>query len=254
VTQQVRGRVLVIDGDEWIAQLLARALKEHAWEVDVCAEARAGFERACKSLPDCIVCSIDLPDIDGFWVAARIRTEAGLVSRIPIVIVDELSDRSMRVQGLKVGADVVLGRPIANEDVVAQIEALVAMAKRMRGESEVSTSSISQAAAIRGDISLFPLASFLMMLEMERRTGTLDVKTASGTRAVLTLAGGLFASTEVNGESKPALEVLREVLSWRAGNFAFRPRDLGSMPPPRASVGALVLEAMRLEDERKAMP
>jgi len=54
------------------------------------------------------------------------------------------------------------------------------------------------------------------------------------------------------GESRPALEVLREVLAWRTGRFAFRPRDAGSIPPPRGSVGALVLEAMRLEDERNA--
>jgi two-component system OmpR family response regulator len=251
---KIRGRVLVIDGDEWLSTALSHVLTAAGWQVDVCGEARDGLQKACAILPDCIVCSIDLPDIDGFWVAARIRTEGGMVARTPFVFVGELADKSTRVQGLKVGADVVLERPISNDDVAAQIDALVRLTKRVRGETETSTSSISHAAAIRGDISLFPLASFLMMLEMERRTGTLDVKTTSGTRAVLTLAGGLFASTEVNGQPKPALDVLREVLSWRAGTFAFRPRDLGSMPPPRASVGALVLEAMRLEDEKKAMP
>jgi len=73
----------------------------------------------------------------------------------------------------------------------------------------------------------------------------------SGKRASLALTDGLFASTEVAGAPRPALEVLREVLSWRAGRFSFQPRESRSLPGPRASVGALVLEAMRLEDEEK---
>jgi hypothetical protein len=85
---------------------------------------------------------------------------------------------------------------------------------------------------------------------MERRTGSLEVVSGDGQRAALVLSAGLFASTEVAGKTGTPLEVLREVLSWRTGRFAFRPRDAGNAPPARGSVGALVLEAMRLEDER----
>jgi two-component system OmpR family response regulator len=243
----------VIDGDEWLVRLLARSLVEAGWTVEVCASAREGFEKACIWSPDCIVCSIALPDIDGFWVARRIRTEAGSVAKIPILFVDELPDREARVQALKAGGDVVLARPIANEDVVAQVEALVSLSKRGDvPEARESSTSLNAASALRGDLSLFPLASLLMMLEMERRSGTLDVKSSSGKKASLLITGGLFSSTEVGGQLLPALDALREVLSWRAGTFAFRPRDVGTLPPPRASVGAVVLEAMRLEDEKSS--
>jgi hypothetical protein len=108
-----------------------------------------------------------------------------------------------------------------------------------------------QAAAIRGDLSAFPLASMLMMLEMERRSGTMTVVAQTGRRAVLTISYGLFASTEIGGRQGAAIEVLREVLSWRAGRFSFASAESGTLPEPRASVGAVVLEAMRLEDEEK---
>jgi len=247
----IRGRILVIDGDEWVGRLLARTLEEKGFVVDVCGDARSGYTKACESIPDGILCSVELPDIDGFWVVRRVRTEGGTVSRTPIVLVGDLADRDARIQGFQVGADAVLEKPITNEEVVAQLEALIAMVRRvMPAPSDVEESAPSLAAAFRGDLTAFPLASILMMLEMERRTGTLEV-VAAGKRALLVLSTGLFASTEVAGVAVKPLEALREVLSWRAGRFAFRPREIGSLPPPRGSVGALVLEAMRLEDERK---
>ena len=203
------------------------------------------------------MCSVVLPDIDGFWVARRIRTESGPVARTPFLLVGDIRDAEVRVQGLQVGADVVLERPVSNEEIVAQVEALVAVAARFRGEPSSSSSSDdnappSIAAAFRGDLSNFPLASVLMMLEMERRTGTLEVVSGGGKRALLVLSTGLFASTEVAGEARSPLDALREVLAWRSGRFAFRPREVGSLPPARGSVAAVVLEAMRLEDERNA--
>ena len=247
-----RGRILVIDGDEWLARLLGRLLQEKGFATEYCEDARSGFERALAIVPDCVVCSVVLPDIDGFWVARRIRTESGAVSKTPIVLVGDIRDQDVRVQGLHVGADVVLERPVSNEEIVAQVDALVAMASRLRTEPVDEQAAPSIAAAFRGDLANFPLASVLMMPELERRTGTLDVISGTGKRAVLVLSTGLFANTEVGGVSGTPLEVLREVLGWRSGRFAFRTREVGSLPPARGSVAAVVLEAMRLEDERNA--
>jgi CheY-like chemotaxis protein len=219
--------------------------------VDTCGEAVPGFRKACDVVPDCIVLTPELPDIDGVWVARKVRTEPGAVAKVPILFVGELADKGIRTQTLNVGADVFLAPPITIDEIVAQVGALITMARRLDTSAELNDAppSMSVTAAIRGDLSAFPIASLLMMFEMERRSGLIDVVSGSGKRASLTLSTGLFASTEVAGVQKPALEVLREVLSWRAGRFSFHSRESESLPAPRASVGALVLEAMRLEDE-----
>lgn len=253
----IKGRVLVIDGDEWVAALLAKLLRDTGYEVDVCAEARAGFELACKTIPDCIICAVTLPDIDGFWVARRVRTEGGLISLTPFLFLTDEHDKDQRLQGLHVGADVYLVKPFTNEEVVAQVHALISMARRLKERRDSylgGPASSNQAAAFRGDLSQFPLATLLMMLEMERRSGRLAVVTQSGTKAVFELAGGAFIASSIDATKRAPLEVLREVLSWRAGRYWFRSK--GSIPPPslvapRQSVGALVLEAMRLEDEAR---
>jgi CheY-like chemotaxis protein len=247
------GRILVVDGDEWSSRPLARALEEQGWQVETFAEARAAFQRACALVPDCIVSATELPDIDGFWLARRIRTEAGSIAKVPILFTGG-ADAEARTQALSVGGDVFMPFPFSTADVVAQVGALVGMSRRLRGAgSSDAPPSAGAMAAIRGDLSLFPLASILMMFEMERRSGSVDVVSGSGKRGSMLLVEGLFSNTEIGGASKPALEVLREVLSWRAGRFSFTPRDAGHHPTPRASVGALVLEAMRLEDEKNSV-
>lgn len=247
------GRVLVIDGDEWTSQLLVQGLKEKGYTVDYCSEAMPGFRKACETIPDCIILSPELPDLDGAWVARRVRTESGPVSKVPILFVGELADRSVRAQTLNVGADVFLARPIEETEIIASVSALIAMARRLSGGSGAGEgeASMGSTAAIRGDLSAFPLASMLMMFEMERRSGLIEVTSGSGKKATIAMNTGLFASTEIGGQPKPAIQCLREVLSWRTGRFSFATKESGSLPAARASIGALVLEAMRLEDEEK---
>lgn len=233
--------------------MLARSLEALGFSVEIFAEARAAFQRACELVPDCIVAATELPDIDGFWLARRIRTESASVAKTPILFVGPEDDAEARGQALSVGGDVFVRRPVSNDDLAASAAALVAMSRRLRGTLSEAPASAGAMAAIRGDLSLFPLASILMMFEMERRSGTIDVVSSSGKRAMLLLVEGLFSNTEIGGLPKPALDVLREVLSWRAGRFSFSPREAGHLPAPRASVGALVLEAMRLEDEKNSV-
>ncbi len=246
------GRVLVIEGDDSIADPLVRALSDEGFLVERRSEARAGFQCACELPPDCIVCAAELPDLDGAWLVRRIRTEPGKVAKTPIILIGESRDRAVRQQALAVGVDAYVTRPAAIDEIATHVTALVGMSRRLVGDRDGPPSSTSLGAAIRGDLAQFPLASILMMMEMERRSGLLDIVAGSGKRAKLLLVSGLFSSTEIDGKDRPALEVLREVLSWRAGRFAFSPREHVGTHEPRGSVGALVLEAMRLEDEKNS--
>ena len=103
-----QGTVLIIEADEGVARRLSESLTAKGYAVEVALEARAGFEAACASNPDCIVCNIELPDIDGFWVARRIRTESGSVSSTPFLLLSESDDVDALLRGLHVGSDVYL--------------------------------------------------------------------------------------------------------------------------------------------------
>ncbi|HEY3494708.1 MAG TPA: response regulator [Polyangiaceae bacterium] len=251
-----KGRVLIIEADEWEVALLRKFLGDAGFGVEVATSARQGFDRIRELQPDCILCNVNLPDIDGFWVARRVRTEPSAVSTTPFLFLTEAGDTESRLQGLHVGADLYLTKPLRNEEVVAQVGALIEMANRLRKQRESFSSdgpSSTRGSAFQGDVAQVSLSTVLTLLDLERRSGKLKVKAEDGQRAELDLAEGKLVAVRLGGEEGDPTEQLRELLRWKTGSFAFKPDPDGTPPRgDRPSLGGVLLEAMRREDEAKA--
>lgn len=249
-----KGRILIIEQDEWESTLLAKFLGEAGYEVHVAAEARAGFDQVRALQPDCILCDVNLPDIDGFWVARRVRTEPSPVATAPFLFLTNAEDTESRLQGLNVGADIYLTRPFHDEEVVAQVGALIDMANRLRKQRESFTSespASSPGAAFTGDIAQMSVATVLTLLELERRSGHLKVQTETGRVAFLHVHEGALSGASLADKPEDPTVVLRETLRWKKGRFTFRSADVIAQAGTRQTIGGLLIEAMRLEDEAR---
>ena len=249
-----RGLVLVIEDDEWVSRLLQSAIREAGYVVVICSTAQSGLDTAIDKSPECIVCDVQLPDNDGFWVARNVRTHPSRVSVTPFLFLSGLDDEQSRLEGFHVGADVYIAKPFRVDEVVAQIDALVQMAARLRSrrDSMISLPPGSVAAsALDGDLSQMSIATVLTVLEMERRTGTFEV-VSKKRRAQLEIVGGAVLEGTVGGTHVSALTALRTMLGWNVGRFAFVPSTHGENHPAggtKSSLGAFLIEAMRLQDE-----
>lgn len=249
-----KGRILIIEQDEWESTLLSKFLGEAGYEVHVATEARAGFDKVRQLQPDCILCDVNLPDIDGFWVARRVRTEPTLVATAPFLFLTDADDTESRLQGLNVGADIYLTRPFRDEEVVAQVGALIDMANRLRAQRESFSSEgpiSAVGAAFQGDIAQMSVATVLTLLDLERRSGHLKVRSDSGKVGVLELNEGALAGATLDGTAHDATLLLREILRWKKGSFSFRGADVPLPSGPRQTIGGLLIEAMRQEDESR---
>ena len=247
-----RGLVLVIEDDEWVSRLLQGAIREAGYVVVVCTTAQSGLDTAIDQMPECIVCDVQLPDNDGFWVARNVRTHPSRVSVTPFLFLSGLDDEQSRIEGFHVGADVYIAKPFRVDEVVAQIDALVQMAARLRTRRDSMLSlppGAPGATAIEGDLGQMSIATVLTVLEMERRTGTFEV-VSKKRRAHLEIVGGAVLEGAVGGTRVSALTALRTMLGWNVGRFAFLPTAHRDQPETsKASLGAFLIEAMRLQDE-----
>ena len=245
---------MIIEQDEWESTLLAKFLAEAGYEVHIATEARSGFDMVRTLQPDCILCDVALPDIDGFWVARRVRTEPSIVASAPFLFLTNAEDTESRLQGLNVGADIFLTRPFREEEVVAQVGALIDMANRLRKQRESFASegpTSGPGAAFTGDIAQMSVATVLTLLELERRSGHLKVRSDSGKVALLQLQHGTLAGATLDEQPAEPTSVLRETLRWKKGSFTFRGAEVSIQGGPRQAIGGLLIEAMRLEDEAR---
>jgi len=102
---------------------------------------------------------------------------------------------------------------------------------------------------INGNLSEVSLSTVLAMLEIERHTGRLKVATDDGVLVSFELAEGSVVSSRLSENDADPLHTLRTALCWKQGRFWFRPQpaDVTSFPP--RSIGSLLLEATRQNDE-----
>ena len=115
-------RILVVEDDEEIAQVLQRSLRMEGYEVKLAADGVQGLEEAHAFLPDLIVLDLGLPRLDGVDVAQRLR-EGG--DEVPILILTARDALESRVEGLDVGADDYLVKPFERQELLARMRALL---------------------------------------------------------------------------------------------------------------------------------
>jgi DNA-binding response OmpR family regulator len=116
-----QGRILVIEDENDLAQLLLLELGHEGYEVELAFDGREGLEKACLGVWDAILLDVMLPQMNGLEVCRRIRQE----SLVPIMILTAREAVPDRIAGLDYGADDYMVKPFAIEEVLARIRVLI---------------------------------------------------------------------------------------------------------------------------------
>ena len=125
---QAEARLLVVDDEPNIRELLAASLRFAGFEVDTAADGQQAVRKALESTPDLVVLDVMLPDLDGFTVTRRLREQG---KHMPVVFLTARDDTTDKIAGLTVGGDDYVTKPFSLEEVVARIRAVL---RRTRGE------------------------------------------------------------------------------------------------------------------------
>ncbi len=120
-TDTVTGRVLVVEDDTAIADVLRRVLRQEGHEVQSAEDGVEALELAESFVPDLVILDLGLPKLDGVEVCRRLRAE----SDAPILILTARTDTDDRVEGLDSGADDYLVKPFERKELLARMRALL---------------------------------------------------------------------------------------------------------------------------------
>jgi len=127
----MKTKLLIIEDDEKIVQLLTQYLSNFGYEVLSSLDPKEGLKLFTRQSPDLVILDIMMPDVDGFEVCRRIRKE----NNTPIIMLTARGDLSDKVVGLELGADDYLPKPFEPRELVARIQSIL---RRVRGTSEAN--------------------------------------------------------------------------------------------------------------------
>jgi len=120
-SDQSGGRVLVVEDDADIADVLRRSLRNEGYEVKTSADGVDALDVAAGFVPDLVVLDLGLPRLDGVEVCRRLREDGD----VPILMLTARAETDDRVAGLDSGADDYLVKPFERQELLARIRALL---------------------------------------------------------------------------------------------------------------------------------
>ncbi|WP_329230940.1 response regulator transcription factor [Streptomyces sp. NBC_00111] len=164
-------RVLVVDDEAPLAELLSMALRYEGWEVRSAGDGANALRTARDFRPDAVILDVMLPDMDGLAVLGRLRRE---LSDVPVLFLTARDAVEDRIAGLTAGGDDYVTKPFSLEEVVARLRGLIRRSgtASVRSESTLAVGDLvldeDSHEVSRGDDSIhltateFELLRFLM--------------------------------------------------------------------------------------------
>ncbi|WP_020664645.1 response regulator transcription factor [Amycolatopsis benzoatilytica] len=147
------GRVLVVDDDETVRDVVRRYLETAGFTVDQAGDGAAALARFAEREPDLVVLDVMMPGLNGLEVCKRLRQ----TSHVPIVMLTALGEEENRIAGLQLGADDYVTKPFSPKELTLRVASVLRRARMPRPEPPIAE-----------------LADGNLRLQMNARQATLD--------------------------------------------------------------------------------
>jgi len=118
-------RVLVVDDEEHITELVSMGLGYNGFDVERASTGRAALDAIEKRKPDLIVLDVMLPDLDGFELTRRLRQSEGAGTRVPVIFLTAKDTTADKIQGLRLGSDDYVTKPFSIEELIERVKAVL---------------------------------------------------------------------------------------------------------------------------------
>jgi DNA-binding response OmpR family regulator len=239
--------VLVADDDAWILRMVATVLEKRGYSVETASDGDEALQRALVRTPDLLITDVMMPRMDGWSLVRNLRAHADL-ALLPVIFLTALSSEDDRIRGFRLGADDYVTKPFRFEELDLRV------AKTLRRTQVVvqETRDHLGGSGLRGDLSQVGLSSLLILIEMERKTGLLQLRAPNGPTAQVLVREGRVVHARLDDAEEPVdAECVYYLLTWGAGEFEFVMCLVEGSDRVNVSTTHLLMEGARLMDESR---
>jgi DNA-binding response OmpR family regulator len=175
----VPARVLVIDDDSRLFELIESYLGENGIHALHAQDGRRGLEELSRGAFDAVLLDVMMPGMDGLEVLRKIRTHG----RVPVIMLTAKGDETDRVVGLELGADDYLGKPFSPRELLARLRAVLRRAQPAALEERLAAADVvvdiaSRSVQVSGQIVELTGLELDLLVALLRRAGRVVPRTA----------------------------------------------------------------------------
>jgi len=239
--------VLLVDDSESDLRSIGDLLRKKGYAVRTAENGLSALRAALRSRPDLIVSDLEMPAMDG-WTLLRMVRARKEIADVPLVFLTRLSGDEERLLGYRLGVDDYITKDTTGDEIAARVRRLLRRAREEAGRGPAGR-------ALRGDVDQVSLASLLSFLDLEHKTGVLEIVQegaggAIGRKATVHIRHGQPVRAEVGHSELSLRERMFHLLGWTRGAFMFQTAEVrpeaGDQP---SRVAELLLEFARRSDE-----
>jgi DNA-binding response OmpR family regulator len=195
------GRILVVDDDQTVSDVVARYLEREGYDVTLAADGYSALDLAATEQPDLVVLDIMLPGIDGLAVCRKLREN----TPVPVILLTALGAATDRIMGLEIGADDYVTKPFSPRELVLRVGSVLRRARATR----------IQTAADRRDVDFTQLDDGPLRIDLAAHQVEFDGKPLMLTVREFDLLAFMMARPRQTFSRE---ELMREVWGWSFGD------------------------------------
>ncbi len=239
----MNGKVLIVDDEPIIGNLLEGGLTENGFEAEYFSSAANALENIDRIRPDIIISDIAMPHMDGYELRRRLRQNPETAS-IPFIFLSAHSEISDQIkEGLKAGADDYVCKPFKIENLIEHIRSVTERAAKAR--------TFRSQADFSGDLSQTRLNEIMQIVELNHKTGELILSGNSGGKkagSIFFREGRLMNARKENLEGEEAFFSLSD---HTEGLFEFHGCAVEVAELIKSDTVSLLLKAGQMREETR---
>ncbi len=227
--------------------MVATVLEKRGYSVETAVDGEDALERALARTPDLLITDVMMPKLDGWALVRQLRSHSQF-AMLPVIFLTALSSEDDRIRGFRIGADDYVTKPFRFEELDLRVAKTLRRTQTALQETREQLGGTS----LRGDLAQVGLSSLLILIELERKTGLLQLRTPDGPSAQVLVREGKVVHARLDSVEEPVdAECVYYLLTWSAGEFEFITCLVEGVDRVHVSTTHLLMEAARLIDEQQ---
>lgn len=240
-------RILIAEDDPASLDLVCKVLSKHAYVLDIAHDGREALLRATQQTPDLVISDVTMPHMDG-WTFVRCLRSRQETAFTPVIFLTALDSDEDRIHGFKLGGDDYIGKPFSTKEFDLRVQNLLQRAGRIR---EQTRQAIAAAFDVQGSLERMGLASILLLMEMERKSGVLILHHLKEVASLYVVEGRIVRAHLGGLPALRGAECVHYVLKWSTGRFSLSRLEAPIPDEIRLPTAQILLEAARRLDEAR---